>query len=67
MESFQRSQVDTLVERLAEPAHHIIALFGPRQTGKTTIARQALGRIDLGKPLPRGRRARGPRIPRLAR
>ena len=47
MESFQRSQVDTLVQRLGEPAHHIIALFGPRQTGKTTIARQALGRIDL--------------------
>ena len=47
MESFQRSQVETLVERLAEPARHIIALFGPRQTGKTTIARQALGRIDL--------------------
>ncbi len=47
MEPFQRPQVDTLVERLAEPARHIIALFGPRQTGKTTIARQALGRIDL--------------------
>ena len=47
MESFQRPQVETLVERLAEPARHIIALFGPRQTGKTTIARQALGRIDL--------------------
>ena len=47
MESFQRPQVDTLVERLAEPPRHIIALFGPRQTGKTTIARQALARTDL--------------------
>ena len=47
METFQRPQVDTLVERLAEPVRHITALFGPRQTGKTTIARQALGRIDL--------------------
>ena len=47
MESFQRPQVDTLVERLAEPVRHIIALFGPRQTGKTTIARQALARTDL--------------------
>ena len=47
MESFQRPQVDTLVERLAEPPRHIIALFGPRQTGKTTIARQALAQTDL--------------------
>ena len=47
MESFQRPQVDTLVERLAEPVRHILALFGPRQTGKTTIARQALARTDL--------------------
>ena len=47
MDLFQRPQVDTLVERLAEPVRHIIALFGPRQTGKTTIARQALGRTDL--------------------
>ena len=47
MESFQRPQVDTLVERLAEPVRHVLALFGPRQTGKTTIARQALARTDL--------------------
>ena len=47
MESFQRAQVDTLVERLAEPVRYITALFGPRQTGKTTIARQALARTDL--------------------
>ena len=46
MALFQRDQVTTLVNRLAEPPHFIIALFGPRQTGKTTIVRQALQRID---------------------
>ncbi len=48
MQPFERSQVNTLVERLAEPPHLLIALFGPRQTGKTTIVRQALRRTDLG-------------------
>lgn len=47
MASFQRSQVSTLIDRLSEEPHRLIALFGPRQTGKTTIARQALGRIKL--------------------
>ena len=46
MESFQRAQVATLCERLAEPPSRIIALFGPRQTGKTTVMRQALRQID---------------------
>ena len=46
MVSFQRDHVATLVRRLAEQPHFIIALFGPRQTGKTTIVRQALQRID---------------------
>ncbi|MDE0519598.1 MAG: AAA family ATPase, partial [Candidatus Dadabacteria bacterium] len=48
MKSFQRSQVATLCDRLAEHPHHIITIFGPRQTGKTTIVRQALRQIDLG-------------------
>lgn len=48
MKSFQRSQVATLCDRLVEPPHHIITIFGPRQTGKTTIVRQALQRIDIG-------------------
>ena len=39
---FQRSVVRTLVERLAEPLERITAIFGPRQTGKTTAVRQAL-------------------------
>ena len=48
MEAFRRSQVETLLTRLAEPPHHLIAVFGPRQTGKTTLVRQALGRA--GRP-----------------
>ena len=47
MESFHRSQVTTLRHRLAEAPHRITAVFGPRQTGKTTIVRQVLGQIDL--------------------
>lgn len=47
MERFQRAQVATLRLRLAEPPEQIIAIFGPRQTGKTTIFRQALSRTDL--------------------
>ena len=49
--AFERSQVDTLCQRLAERPARLIALFGPRRTGKTTIALQALRRIDR-----RGRR-----------
>ena len=47
MALFQRPQVATLGQRLTEPPRQIIALFGPRQTGKTTIVRQALRQIDL--------------------
>lgn len=47
MKSFQRGQVSTLIERLGETPHQIIAIFGPRQTGKTTIVRQALQQIEL--------------------
>ena len=47
MTPFQRPQVATLYQRLAEPPRQLIALFGPRQTGKTTIVRQALRQIDL--------------------
>ena len=46
MAAFQRAQVATLLRRLAEEPSRIIALFGPRQTGKTTIVRQALGKIE---------------------
>ena len=46
MSSFQRSGVGTLTERLAEPPSRLVAVFGPRQTGKTTMVRQALSQID---------------------
>ena len=46
MESFQRAQVAVLSQRLDEPPHRLIALFGPRQTGKTTIVLQALQQIS---------------------
>lgn len=46
MATFQRSGVDTLAERLGEPPSRLIAVFGPRQTGKTTMVHQALRRID---------------------
>ena len=47
MRSFQRTQVRTIVRRLAEKPQRLTAVFGPRQTGKTTIIRQVLGQIDL--------------------
>ena len=46
MDSYKRIQVKTLIDRLSEPVSRIIALFGPRQTGKTTVVQQALRRID---------------------
>ena len=46
MDSYERIQVKTLIDRLSEPVSRIIALFGPRQTGKTTVVQQALQRID---------------------
>ena len=45
MAPFQRTQVDILTRRLTEAPSRIVALFGPRQTGKTTIVRQALQEI----------------------
>lgn len=47
MEVFQRSQVGRLLDRLAAPPKRLITIFGPRQTGKKTIVRQALARTDL--------------------
>ncbi|MXZ99077.1 MAG: ATP-binding protein [Acidimicrobiaceae bacterium] len=46
MAQFRRSQVETLVKRLSEPPERIIAIFGPRQTGKTMAVGQALGAIS---------------------
>ena len=47
MESFRRTQVKMMVRRLSEKPDKLIAVFGPRQTGKTTIALQALRQIEL--------------------
>ena len=44
---FLRPIADTLVERLYEPRRFIQALIGPRQTGKTTIARQIISKTNL--------------------
>ena len=46
MPSFERAHVRTVAHRLQEPVRQIIALFGPRQTGKTTLVRQALRQIE---------------------
>lgn len=44
--NYERAQVAILAERLLmEPPDRIIALFGPRQSGKTTIVDQALARF----------------------
>ncbi|MDE2987124.1 MAG: ATP-binding protein [Chloroflexota bacterium] len=42
MAGFQRASVATVVERLGEDPSRLITIFGPRQTGKTTIVQQAL-------------------------
>ena len=45
MSVYERAQVATLLERLKGRPRRIVALFGPRQSGKTTIVDQALTRI----------------------
>ena len=45
MPPFERAQVATLLSRLHDEPKRIIALSGPRQSGKTTIVRQALVRL----------------------
>lgn len=47
MVDFQRSYVTVLLERLAEVPSRLIAVFGPRQSGKTTIVQQALAQSPL--------------------
>lgn len=42
MTSFQREQLATLSTRLQEPRRFLQILSGPRQVGKTTLARQAM-------------------------
>ena len=44
---YQRSHCSVLLGRLKEPRRFMQVLTGPRQTGKTTIARQVLADLDL--------------------
>lgn len=43
---YERGQVETLRRKLADPVRRIHTIFGPRQSGKTTIVLQALRDID---------------------
>ena len=44
--TYELEQVSTLLGRLKEAPDRLTCITGPRQTGKTTMVRQALGRID---------------------
>ena len=43
---YERAQLSTLLGRLDEAPERLILITGPRQTGKTTLVRQALARLD---------------------
>lgn len=45
--TYYRPHVDELCKRLNEPPHHLIAIYGPRQAGKTTLVLQALDRLNI--------------------
>ena len=47
MTEYTRTHVDTLVNRFRETPRTIIAVLGPRQSGKTTAVLQALKKSDL--------------------
>ena len=44
---YARPLLQKLLSRLAEPRRHIQVLLGPRQVGKTTLARQAAQRLNV--------------------
>ena len=44
---FKRPAFQTLLKRLREPRRFIQVIAGPRQTGKTTIARQVAETISF--------------------
>ncbi|MDE0629201.1 MAG: DUF4143 domain-containing protein [Bryobacterales bacterium] len=53
MAQFLRPQVGELCDLLEASPKFMIAIFGPRQTGKTTIVRQAMEQTDIpGRLLP---------------
>lgn len=45
--TFERSTLPVLLSRLREPRRFLQVLAGPRQVGKTTLARQAREKLDL--------------------
>lgn len=45
-QQIERRQLSTLLTRLGEPRRFVQVLAGPRQVGKTTLARQAIQRLD---------------------
>lgn len=45
--SYKRDIFEILMSRLAEPRHFIQILTGPRQAGKTTLARQVMSALSL--------------------
>lgn len=47
MPDYERPLVADLVRRLADGRDLIVAIFGPRQTGKTTAVRQAIARCGM--------------------
>ena len=47
MKVYERAQKSTLLQHLDEEPQRLLIVTGPRQTGKTTLVRQVLDRIDL--------------------
>jgi predicted AAA+ superfamily ATPase len=45
---YQRQEVSTLLNRLAEPPRFLIFVAGPRQVGKTTLVHDALSQFGSG-------------------
>lgn len=44
---FKRTAFHILLKRIQEPRRFIQVLAGPRQVGKTTIARQVMEAVDI--------------------
>ena len=49
IKTYQRKEVHTLLERLAEPPRLLTFVAGPRQVGKTTLVRDALAQYGRNR------------------